>query len=186
MNWNWKKTQEGLTRKQNVEELLNAVKVFCDSTLVENPDTPVFLDNFLESVSLLTDAESDDSEESKDKVALMTVHSAKGLEFNCVFVVGAEHELFPLHYGGVAPENIEEERRLFYVALTRAKKIANISFAEHRYKWGNLVSCQPSRFLDEIDKQYLDLPLEVNKEFEPVAYKGKVLAKKNTPAKRDV
>ena len=172
------KTQEGLTRKQNVEELLNAVKDYSDSSIAENPETQVFLDNFLESISLLTDVESEETIESKDKVTLMTVHSAKGLEFNCVFLVGAEHELFPLHYGNSAPENIEEERRLFYVALTRAKKIANISYAEHRYKWGQLVSCQPSRFLDEIDKNYLDLPLEVNNSFEPATYKGKSFAKK--------
>lgn len=171
------KSQEGITRKQNVEELLNGIKDFCDFTLSENPDAPVFLENFIENVSLLTDLESDDDKENNDKVALMTVHSAKGLEYNCVFIVGAEHELFPLHFNGVSPENIEEERRLFYVALTRAKKIANISFAEHRYKWGNLVSCQPSRFLDEIDSIYLDLPLETQRQSEPATYQNKFTPK---------
>ena len=169
------KSQEGITRKQNVEELLNAIKDYSVSSLAENPEESVYLDSFLESVSLQTESET--NEENPDHVSLMTVHSAKGLEFNCVFVVGAEQELFPLHFNGVSPEDLEEERRLFYVALTRAKKIANISFAEHRYKWGQLISCQPSRFIDEIDKQYLDLPLDSAKIAEPVQYQHKEIPK---------
>ncbi|PIP54999.1 MAG: ATP-dependent DNA helicase [Bacteroidetes bacterium CG23_combo_of_CG06-09_8_20_14_all_32_9] len=171
------KSQEGFTRKQNVEELLNGIKDFCDTTLADNPDEPVLLENFLENVSLLTDLDNEDDKENQDRVALMTVHSAKGLEFNCVFIVGVVHELFPLYYNGVPPENIEEERRLFYVALTRARKIANISFAEHRYKWGELILCQPSSFLNEINSNYLDLPLEVQKQTEPAAFKGKLNVK---------
>jgi DNA helicase-2/ATP-dependent DNA helicase PcrA len=169
------KSQEGLTRKQNVEELLNAIKEFCVASSTENPEETFYLDAFLESVSLQTETEED--KENKDHVSLMTVHSAKGLEFNCVFIVGAEQELFPLHFNGTSPENMEEERRLFYVALTRAKKIANISFAEHRYKWGQLISCQPSRFIDEIDKEYLDLPLAAAKLTEPVSYQPKEFKK---------
>ena len=169
------KSQEGITRKQNVEELLNAIKDFSVSSMAEEPDQPVYLDTFLETVSLQTEGEN--NEENPDHVSLMTVHSAKGLEYNCVFVVGAEQELFPLHFNGVSPEDIEEERRLFYVALTRAKKIANISFAEHRYKWGQLISCQPSRFIDEIDKQFLDLPLDTTKLAEPMNFMKKGIQK---------
>ncbi len=179
------KSQEGITRKQNVEELLNGIKDFCDSTHAENSEAKVLLENYLENVSLLTDFDTEDDKEIKDRVALMTVHSAKGLEFNCVFIVGAEHELFPLYFNGVAPENIEEERRLFYVALTRAKKIANISFAENRYRWGKPVICQPSGFISEIDKNYLDLPIEIDEENKPSSYNDK-FNKKDTLLKSEM
>lgn len=167
------KSQESLTRKQNIEELLNGIKDFCETTLAENPDAKVLVEDYLQNVSLLTDFDTENDNEEKDRVALMTVHSAKGLEYNCVFIVGAEHELFPLYFNGVAPENIEEERRLFYVALTRAKKIANISFAENRYRWGKPVMCQPSSFICEIDKEFLELPIEVDEENKPSSYKEK-------------
>ncbi|OFX40063.1 MAG: ATP-dependent DNA helicase [Bacteroidetes bacterium GWA2_32_17] len=179
------KSQESLNRKQNIEELLNGIKDFCETSLSENPEAKVLLENYLENVSLLTDFDTTDDNEEKDRVALMTVHSAKGLEFNCVFIVGAEHELFPLYFNGVAPENIEEERRLFYVALTRAKKIANISFTENRYRWGKPVTCQPSSFISEIDKEFLDMAIEIDEENKPSSYNDK-FNKKDTLLKYEM
>jgi len=179
------KSQESINRKQNIEELLNGIKDFCETSLSENPEAKVLLENYLENVSLLTDFDTTDDNEEKDRVALMTVHSAKGLEFNCVFIVGAEHELFPLYFNGVAPENIEEERRLFYVALTRAKKIANISFAENRYRWGKPVTCQPSSFISEIDKEFLDMAIEIDEENKPSSYNDK-FNKKGTLLKSEM
>lgn len=151
------KTLESVTRIQNIEELLNAVKDFCITQQFEDNEKEIYLDSFLHSISLQT--ESDNSTESSEHVSLMTAHAAKGLEFNCVFLAGAEHELFPMKYGGHQPQEyeIEEERRLFYVALTRAKKIANISYAEHRYKWGSLESCHPSKFISEIDNEFIEM-----------------------------
>jgi DNA helicase-2/ATP-dependent DNA helicase PcrA len=155
-------SSEGINRKQNVEELLNAIRVFCEDKLEETGISPVTLDQFIDSIALITDADNDSDDSKKERVTLMTVHSAKGLEFDCVFIAGAERELFPFRFNTLSQENIEEERRLFYVALTRAKKHAFISYAERRYKWGTLVSCQPTQFIEEIAPQYLDLPYNIN------------------------
>jgi DNA helicase-2/ATP-dependent DNA helicase PcrA len=141
------KTVEGLARYQNVQELLNAIKQFVDSE--ENEDKS--LATFLQSVSLLTNADTTEDPNDKDKVTLMTVHSAKGLEFKHVFLVGLEEDLFPSQMMLQSQADLEEERRLFYVAITRAEKKLMISYAESRYQFGRLKSCEPSRFIDELD-----------------------------------
>jgi len=108
-------------------------------------------------VALLTDQDTED-EEDRNKVTLMTMHSAKGLEFKHVYIVGMEDTLFPSPMSSGSAKELEEERRLFYVAVTRAEKQATLSYALNRYKWGNLERCSPSRFLKEIDQIYLHYP----------------------------
>ena len=146
---------EGITRLQNIEELLNSIKEFSDARKEEGETELVTLADYLENVSLLTDADNDKPED-RDKVSIMTIHSAKGLEFDYVFLAGIEEELFPSRLSTGSPEELEEERRLFYVALTRAAKLATISHAQVRYKWGNLTSSIPSRFIAEIDPEWID------------------------------
>jgi len=154
------KTHENLSKFENVQELLNAIQDFSINALEEG--LPNRLENYLEEVALITDLDTDKGED-RNRVTLMTVHSAKGLEFKNVFVVGVEDKLFPSSFSGVlSPENLEEERRLFYVALTRAMKNAWISFARQRYSWGQLTFCEPSRFIGEIDSEYLQLPSSMN------------------------
>jgi DNA helicase II / ATP-dependent DNA helicase PcrA len=156
------KTPESISKFENLEELLNSIREYTTSQNKEEAETgPLTLENYLENVALLTTADSDKPEDA-DKVTLMTVHSAKGLEFNVVFVVGMEDELFPSKMTMTNMEDIEEERRLFYVALTRAKDKCFLSYVETRFRWGNITHCQPSRFLTEIDEQFLDLPQPVN------------------------
>ncbi len=152
---------ESITRLENVEELLNSIKEFA----VENKvgDSLVTLDKYLENVALLTDADNDKGED-RDKVSLMTIHSAKGLEFDYVYIAGVEEDLFPSKMVLSTPEELEEERRLFYVALTRAGKRASISYAANRYKWGTPTICSPSRFIKDIDEKYLELPSNVTLE----------------------
>jgi DNA helicase II / ATP-dependent DNA helicase PcrA len=149
------KSMEGLNKAQNVEELLNAIKEFTKQSPGESP--LVTLDVYLENVALLTDADNDKPEDN-DKVTLMTVHSSKGLEFDVVFMVGMEEELFPSRMSSNTPHELEEERRLFYVAITRAKERLYLSNAETRYKWGDPTICRPSRFIMEIDSSYLEFP----------------------------
>ena len=147
------KTPEGLSRYENVQELLNAVKEYTD-----NPETEdKAIGAFLQSVALLTDADSKDKQDD-DCVTLMTIHSAKGLEFRSVFVVGMEENLFPSQMMLESRADLEEERRLFYVAITRAEQRLHLSYAESRYKYGNLMPCEPSRFLKEIDPKFLNMP----------------------------
>ena len=151
-------TPEGLSRFENIQELLNGIQEFTINAREEG--APNALGNYMEDVALLTDQDSD-KEEDRDKVTLMTVHSSKGLEFKNVFIVGVEENLFPsAPMGGANPsiESFEEERRLFYVALTRAEENAYLSFAKQRYRWGKLDFCNPSRFITEVDPKYLDLP----------------------------
>lgn len=151
-------TNEGISRLQNIEELLNGIREFVDSQKEEGvTETPTLAD-YLENVSLLTDADNDKPED-KNKVSLMTIHSAKGLEFNYVFLTGLEEELFPSKMSFGTPEEIEEERRLFYVGLTRAAVKATISYAQMRFKWGNVSNCIPSRFIGEINPIYIDQPI---------------------------
>ena len=148
------KTPEGISRIENIEELLNSIK---DYTL--NPDDPeeeVLITQYLQNVSLLTDADKN-APDDKNKVSLMTIHSAKGLEFDYVYIVGVEEGLFPGTNTMQSEQSLEEERRLFYVALTRAAVKATISFAQTRYRWGNLTTAVPSRFLRDIDKDFLSL-----------------------------
>lgn len=147
-------TPEGVSRYENVQELLNGIRDFCENYFEEDLPT---LDKYLENVSLLTDADSE-KEEDRDKVTLMTVHSAKGLEYEHIFIVGAEENLFPSQRSSSSIQDLEEERRLFYVAVTRAKKIATISYATSRFRYGTFDNCIPSRFIREIDSDFLILP----------------------------
>jgi DNA helicase-2/ATP-dependent DNA helicase PcrA len=146
------KTPEGVSRIENIEELLNGIKEY-----TKNPDNSgdgSLIAEYLQNVSLITDMDKDSSK-SSNSVTLMTVHSAKGLEFSHIFIVGMEEGLFPGNNSIQSEHSLEEERRLFYVALTRAAVKATISFAQTRYRWGNLTSSVPSRFLRDIDKSYI-------------------------------
>ena len=191
------KTPEGVSRYENIQELLNGLKEFSEKgeKEIELPDDLDILDStispshsfdsaqddpqgegkitrtlnlYMRDIALLTDLDKNEEKDERDFVSLMTVHASKGLEFPYVFIVGMEENLFPSQFALNSRAELEEERRLFYVALTRAEKQAFISMAETRYKWGNLINCEPSRFIDEIDGQYLDFP-------EPVAKKEKAL-----------
>jgi len=150
------KTTEGLARYENVQELLNSIKEF-----TERPDEDGVLEtdtkglgNYLQQITLLTDA--DDKDPNADTVKLMTIHAAKGLEFSCVFAAGLEEMLFPNAMAINTREELEEERRLFYVVITRAKQKLWITYANTRYRFGNLVQNEPSRFIEEIPAEYLD------------------------------
>ena len=163
-------TPESISALENIEELLNSIRVYTEEqermaadTATEGESAPqalVQIDEWLQNVALLTDMDNENPEE-RNKVTLMTVHSAKGLEFEYVYVAGLEENLFPSMMSMGTPEGLEEERRLFYVALTRAKRAAVLSFAESRFKWGEMTFGRPSRFLSEIDPQYLDLQFEL-------------------------
>ena len=146
------KSVEGLSRYENIQELLNGIKEFSEREDIEEKG----LDIFMQDVALLTN-DDNDKNKNADTVSLMTIHSAKGLEFDNVFVVGLEENLFPSQMSLNSRNDLEEERRLFYVAITRAGKKLSISYATSRYRWGTLTSCEPSRFLDEIDAKYLEL-----------------------------
>ena len=149
---------ENLARKENIEELLNGMSDFC-ATRREEGDERVTLADFLSEVSLLTDQDTDTGDDADDdRLTLMTVHSAKGLEFRNVFVVGMEEGLFPSNMAGDSPRAMEEERRLFYVAITRAEEHCYLSYAKTRYRYGKMEFGAPSRFLQDIDARYLDLP----------------------------
>ena len=181
------KTPEGVSRYENIQELLNGIKDF-----VEQPRTPqeeelkeaIFnatdepnpielfdatekssdlktLDEFMQEISLLTDVDKEsEDEKNSDKIAMMTIHASKGLEFPYVHIVGLEENLFPSQMALNSRSELEEERRLFYVALTRAEKKATISFATTRYRFGNVIYCEPSRFIDELDPNCIDYPQE--------------------------
>ena len=177
------KTPEGVSRYENIQELLNGIKDF-----VEQPRTPQenelneviksvidpsnstefnqetdyslkTLDEFMQEITLLTNVDKEDDKDG-DKVSLMTVHAAKGLEFKYVYIVGLEENLFPSQLSISSRSDLEEERRLFYVAITRAEKQAILSFATMRYRFGIITYCEPSRFINEIDDKYLDYPKE--------------------------
>jgi DNA helicase II / ATP-dependent DNA helicase PcrA len=149
------KSPEGVSRYENVVELLNGIKEFSEREGAVPEGVPP-LAAFLEEVSLLTDKDTEDDADA-DKVSLMTVHSAKGLEFPVVFIVGMEENLFPSQLSSTSREELEEERRLFYVAITRAEEQVFLSFAQTRYRYGQLIYADPSRFLAEIDKDYLEM-----------------------------
>lgn len=152
-------TPEGITRLENVQELLNGIKDFVDGQM-ELADAGDSLAEFLEDVALATDLDGDKGD--PDHVALMTIHLAKGLEFNHVFIVGLEEDLFPSAMSMNTRSELEEERRLFYVALTRAEKQAYLTYALTRYRWGKLIDAEPSRFIEEIKEEFLDIitPIE--------------------------
>lgn len=156
------KTVEGMSRYENTQELLNAIKEFTDDPTREDKS----LGAFLQDVALLTD--EDRNQKSEEAVTLMTIHMAKGLEFPYVFIVGLEEELFPSQMMLSSRADLEEERRLFYVAITRAEKKLFMSYALNRYRFGRLKTCEPSRFLEEIDPQFI----KVNRKFsskEPIS-----------------
>ena len=148
-------TPEERSKYENLEELLNGIRDFVDAALEEDSDAT--LNHYLENVSLLTDTDKE-KEEDRNKVSIMTIHSAKGLEFKHVFIVGCEEELFPSNMVKDNPKDLEEERRLFYVALTRAMNKVSLSYAQSRYKWGTPTDCSPSRFLKEIEDEYTEWP----------------------------
>ncbi len=146
-------TPEGITRVENIEELLNGIQDFVEGQK-EVADATGSLQEFLEDVALITDLDKDTADE--DRVSLMTIHLAKGLEFPYVYIVGLEEDLFPSALSMNTRAELEEERRLFYVAITRAEKQAYLTYTQSRYRWGKLYEAEPSRFIEEIDKEYLD------------------------------
>ncbi len=145
---------ENLSRQENVEELMNGLEDFCTSRLEEGSRN-VFISDYLSEVSLLSDVDTDKGDD-EHKVTLMTIHSAKGLEFPTVFVVGLEENLFPSAMAGSSPKEMEEERRLFYVAITRAERHCFLTYAKSRFRYGRMEFGTPSRFINDIDPQYLD------------------------------
>lgn len=152
------RTPENMSRQENIEEMMNGVHDFC-AMREEEGNENISLSDFLSEVSLLSDQDSDKGEDA-EKITLMTIHSAKGLEFRNVFVVGMEENLFPSNMSGDSPRAMEEERRLFYVALTRAEDHCFLSFAKTRFRYGKMEFANPSRFLRDIDVAYLELPAE--------------------------
>tara|TARA_B100000614_G_C14554051_1_gene494956 strand:+ start:932 stop:3190 length:2259 start_codon:yes stop_codon:yes gene_type:complete len=160
------KSIEGLAQKENIYELLNGIKEF-DENYEQN-----HLIDFIQSISLLTDQDME-IEKNTDKTVMMTIHAAKGLEFPYVFIVGLEEDLFPSAMSLQSQADIEEERRLFYVAITRAKKRLFISYCQNRFKWGQFISCQKSRFIDEIDDKFLNTIDNTTNEKRDIKYRIK-------------
>jgi len=189
-------TPEAVSRIENVQELLNGIKDFVDTQLESGED--VSLSYFLEDVALATDF--DKEKDDKPRVSLMTIHLAKGLEFPYVYIVGLEENLFPSAMSMNTRSEIEEERRLFYVALTRAEQQVYLSYAESRYRWGKLIDCEPSRFIEEIDENFVhfeaskQVPKKLNKFVDEdifgsvpqdrIRFKKPVVRKPDRPAKR--
>jgi DNA helicase-2/ATP-dependent DNA helicase PcrA len=171
------KTVEGVARYENVQELLNGIKEY-----VDDPEkTDKSLGAYLQEISLLTDAD-EKKDKDEDVVTMMTIHASKGLEFPYVFIVGMEEELFPSAMMLNSRADLEEERRLFYVAITRAEKHLTLSFANSRYRFGILKNCEPSRFLNEIDSNFLNIPTKMmtSTGFED---RSQAIIKKTTPIK---
>ncbi len=160
-------TPEGIAKIENIEELLNGIKDFTEGQK-EIDGARGALAEFLEDVALATDLDKDTGDD--DRVALMTIHLAKGLEFPHVFIVGLEEDLFPSAMSLNTRSELEEERRLFYVALTRAEHQAYLTYAQSRYRWGKLVDSEPSRFIEEIDDKYLEYlnPVDTGYRYKPV------------------
>lgn len=155
------KTIEGLNRYENVQELLNAIKEYVDN--IENEDKS--LGAFLQEIALITDVDTKNSDE--DSVTLMTIHGSKGLEFKNVYLVGMEEDLFPSQMMLSSRADLEEERRLFYVAITRAEQKLFLSYSLTRYRFGRLKNCEPSRFLEEIDPGYIKISKQIGGSREP-------------------
>lgn len=149
------RSPESLSRQENIEEMMNGINDFCDTRKEEGNDH-VFLTDYLSEISLLSD-QDEEKDEDTPKVTLMTIHSAKGLEFPNVFVVGLEDGLFPSMMSGESMRQLEEERRLFYVAITRAQEHCFLSYAKSRYRYGKMEFSVPSRFLKDIDVRYLNV-----------------------------
>jgi DNA helicase II / ATP-dependent DNA helicase PcrA len=163
------KSPEEVSRYENLEELLNAIKVFTEAAETNGESST--LEAYMANVSLLTDQDTE-TDEDRNKVTMMTMHSAKGLEFKHVYIAGMEDTLFPSPMSSGSARELEEERRLFYVAVTRAEKQATLSYALNRYKWGNLERCSPSRFIREIDQKFLHYPQTGGKPFTSVNNSG--------------
>jgi DNA helicase-2/ATP-dependent DNA helicase PcrA len=155
-------TPEAQSAVGNLEEVVNSMQMFHEQIEAEirNGEREEYeratIEEWLQSLMLLTDMDNKEGEEDSERVTLMTVHSAKGLEYEYVYVVGCEENLFPSQRALESVEGVEEERRLFYVALTRAKSLATLSCVDMRFKWGNMEFSKPSRFLMEIDEQYVE------------------------------
>lgn len=161
-------TPEGISKIENIEELLNGIKDFTEGQ-EEIADATGALTEFLEDVALATDFDNENANDDTPRVSLMTIHLAKGLEFPYVYIVGMEEDLFPSAMNLDSRSGLEEERRLFYVALTRAEKRAFLSYTQSRYRWGKLNDAEPSRFIEEIDEQYLDYQIPTsNYEYKPL------------------
>ena len=152
-------TPEGIARMENIEELLNGIQDFVEGQK-EVADATGSLTEFLEDVALATDMDKDTGDD--DRVALMTIHLAKGLEFPYVYIVGMEEDLFPSAMSMNTRSELEEERRLFYVALTRAEQQAYLTYTQNRYRWGKLIDAEPSRFIEEIDETYVENLTPIN------------------------
>lgn len=156
------KTVEGISRYENVQELLNSIKEFTETPNADGElESDKSLGTYLQQITLLTDADQDTGEQNV--VTLMTIHAAKGLEFPCVYTVGMEENIFPSQMSLYDRDDLEEERRLFYVAITRAKEKLYLSFANARYRFGSLIQNDPSRFLDELPDEYIDASLAQKK-----------------------
>lgn len=164
------KTPEGVTRYENVQELLNGIKDFAEQQKELDGGDPS-LAGFMADVALLTDRDNE-VDDGQPKVSMMTIHLAKGLEYPYVYIVGMEENLFPSMLSVGSRSELEEERRLFYVALTRAEKRAHLTHAHTRYRWGKLIDCEPSRFIDEIDEKFLDIKIP---EFSPTSFSSPAL-----------
>ncbi|MBQ3070344.1 MAG: UvrD-helicase domain-containing protein [Tidjanibacter sp.] len=152
---------------QNIEELLNSMQNYRHEMIevaAQEEVTEPTIEQWLQNVSLLTDMDEDKEGNSKNFVTLMTVHSSKGLEFDHIFIAGLEENLFPNIISIASPDQLEEERRLFYVALTRAKRCATVTFAQTRFKWGSTEFCRPSRFIKEINPKYVELHFALDDE----------------------
>ena len=149
-------TPEGVSRYENIQELLNSIKEWTeqDELTSEQPEQDKSLGSYLQQVVLLTD--QDEDKNASDTVKLMTIHAAKGLEFECLYVGGLEENLFPSALALNTREELEEERRLFYVAVTRAKSKLTLTYAKSRYRFGSLTYCEPSRFIDELPKENVE------------------------------
>ncbi|KMQ71916.1 ATP-dependent helicase [Chryseobacterium koreense] len=148
-------TPEGISRVENVQELLNSMQGFIEEQQQLEDGNPS-LSNFLENIALSADTQKDKEDDGTDKVSLMTIHLSKGLEFPIVHLVGLEENLFPSFMSSSTREELEEERRLFYVALTRAEKQVYFTYAVSRFQWGKITDAEPSRFLSEVDTQFIE------------------------------
>ncbi len=153
----YEKSPESLSKYENLQELLNGMREFSDAEKQANPERDIHLGHFLENVALLTDQDTK-LNVNQAQVSLMTIHAAKGLEFPYVYIAGLEEELFPSQFSSSSARDLEEERRLFYVAITRAMERAIITCAQTRYKWGSLISSRRSRFIRELNTQFVEIP----------------------------
>ncbi|NOZ36329.1 MAG: UvrD-helicase domain-containing protein, partial [Chlorobi bacterium] len=169
------KSPESLSKHENVQELINGLREFTETAEPEENK----LNHYLESVALLTN-EDNEKDEDRNKVTLMTIHAAKGLEFRNVYVVGLEEKLFPSEMSSFAPKDLEEERRLFYVALTRAEKELHLSYALQRYKYGQLYDCTPSRFIRDINNEYIEFFSAFKENIEEAETQTNLFANVNT------